>query len=118
MNIQFQKKLSAYFGLQKLMYAQLFKVNFDIDTESKRLSAVRQYSDKTFQTRWIERAGPIPWSPRSSDLTLCDYLSWRYVIDFVFCEPPTTNEELGNKTGQEIETSDKKIKQCVQNHGN
>ena len=39
--------------------------------------------------RWIGRASqddspPLPWPPRSPDLTSCDYVLWGYVKDHMF----------------------------------
>jgi hypothetical protein len=34
---------------------------------------VRQFLDATFPKRWIERDGPIPWPPRSPDITFLDF---------------------------------------------
>lgn len=67
---------------------------------------VRQYLDQKLPNRWIGRAGPIPWPPRSPDLTPCDYFLWGYLKDFVYRELPTSIEELKNKIRQAIQTID------------
>jgi hypothetical protein len=47
---------------------------------------VRKYLNKTFPNRWIGRGrdGPIPWPPRSPDITPLDFFFWDYVKDQVF----------------------------------
>ena len=35
--------------------------------------AVRQFLNDTFPERWIGRDGPIPWPPRSPDITPLDF---------------------------------------------
>jgi hypothetical protein len=39
---------------------------------------------QTFPNRWIGRDGPIPWPPRSPDITPQDFFFWDYVKDQVF----------------------------------
>jgi len=41
----------------------------------------------TFPNRWFGRDGPIPWPPRSPDITPLDIFSWGYVKDKVFSTP-------------------------------
>ena len=38
--------------------------------------AVRDWLDITFGERWIGRGGPVPWPPRSPDLTPMDFWFW------------------------------------------
>ena len=38
----------------------------------------------TFPERWIGRDGPIPWPPRSPDITPLDFFLWGYVKDIVY----------------------------------
>ena len=45
--------------------------------------AVRQFLNDTFPERWIGRDGPIPWPPRSPDITPLDFFLWGYVKDIV-----------------------------------
>ena len=37
---------------------------------------VHQFLNETFPDRWIEHDSPIPWPPRFSDITLCDFFLW------------------------------------------
>ena len=45
---------------------------------------VRQFLNDTFPERWIGRDGPIPWSPRSPNITPLDFFLWGYVKDIVY----------------------------------
>jgi len=45
---------------------------------------VRQFLNQTFPDRWIGRDGPIPWPPRSPDITPLDFFLWGYVKDIVY----------------------------------
>jgi len=37
---------------------------------------VRRFLVATFPNRWIGRDGPIPWPPRSPDITPLDFILW------------------------------------------
>ena len=45
---------------------------------------VRGFLNQTFPDRWIGRDGPIPWPPRSPDITPLDFFLWGYVKDIVY----------------------------------
>ena len=45
---------------------------------------VRQFLNDTFPERWIGRDGPIPWLPRSPDITQLDFSLWGYVKDIAY----------------------------------
>ncbi|GFS89326.1 DUF4817 domain-containing protein [Trichonephila clavipes] len=61
---------------------------------------VREFLNEHLLHRWIGRAGPkdficLHWSPRSPDLTPCDFFLWGFVKDKVFVRPvPQDLEEL------------------------
>jgi hypothetical protein len=38
----------------------------------------------------IGRDGPIPWSPRSPDITPLDFFLWGYIKDIVYKTPVTS----------------------------
>ena len=38
----------------------------------------------TFPERWVGRDGPIPWPPRSPDITPLDFFVWGYVKGIVY----------------------------------
>ena len=42
------------------------------------------FLNETFPDRWIGRDGPIPWPPRSPDITTLDFFLWGYVNDIVY----------------------------------
>ena len=45
---------------------------------------VRGFLNQTLLDRWIGWGGPIPWLPRSPDITPLDFLLWDYVKDIVY----------------------------------
>ena len=51
------------------------------------LGEVREYLKTRFPGRWIGRAAPIAWPPRSPDLTPLDFFLWGFVKDRVFVPP-------------------------------
>jgi hypothetical protein len=56
--------------------------------------ATREFLDITFRTHWIGRGGPVPWPPRSPDLTPMDYFLWGYIKSKVYETPPTSQDDL------------------------
>jgi hypothetical protein len=50
--------------------------------------------DISFPNRWIGRAGPILWPPRSPDLNPCDFFVWGHMKQLVYVSPVNTIEEL------------------------
>lgn len=59
---------------------------------------VRTYLDIVFPNRWIGRAGPIEWPPRSPDLTPLDYFLWGFLKDKVFRAGfPVNLQEMQNR---------------------
>src|SRR5215469_2188886 len=55
---------------------------------------VRAYLDQTFADRWIGRAGPLAWPPRSPDLNPLDFYLWGHIKTTVYRTKPTTINEL------------------------
>jgi hypothetical protein len=51
------------------------------------LEQVREYPNAHFLGRWIGRAAPIAWPPRSPDFTPLDFFLWGFVKDRVFVSP-------------------------------
>jgi hypothetical protein len=45
---------------------------------------VMAYLNQYYQNRWIGRHGPMPWSPRSPDLTLPDSFLWRVMKEMTY----------------------------------
>ena len=55
---------------------------------------VRAYLDQTFPDRWIGRAGPFAWPPRSPDLNPLDFYLWGHVKTAVYRTKPRSTAEL------------------------
>ncbi|KAJ4435395.1 hypothetical protein ANN_18010 [Periplaneta americana] len=55
---------------------------------------VRNHLNATFPDCWIGRGGPVPWPPRSPDLTPLDFFLWGDVKRFVYEIPIDTAEDL------------------------
>jgi len=45
---------------------------------------VREFLNVFFPNRWLGRGGPIPWPPRSPDLTPLDYYFWGHMKTLVY----------------------------------
>ena len=57
-------------------------------------TVVRNWLDRSFDQRWLGRAGPHEWPARSPDLTPCDFFLWGYVKELVYKSNPTNLDEL------------------------
>lgn len=55
---------------------------------------VRDFLDENFPDRWCGRGGPIPWPPRSPDLTPLDFFLWGFVKNIVYQTPVPSLDEL------------------------
>ena len=55
---------------------------------------VREWLDANFPERWIGRAGPVAWPPRSPDLTPLDFFVWGYVKTLVYETAPQNINDL------------------------
>ena len=45
---------------------------------------MRDYLNESFPNRWLGRGRPIPWPPRSPDLTPLDYYIWSHMNTLVY----------------------------------
>jgi hypothetical protein len=45
---------------------------------------VREYLNKSFPNRWLNRGGPVAWPPRSPDLTHLNYYLWGHMKTLVY----------------------------------
>jgi hypothetical protein len=54
----------------------------------------REFLEVYFPVRLVGRDEPIPWPPRSPDITPLDFFLWGYVKDIVYKTPVTTFGEL------------------------
>jgi hypothetical protein len=68
------------------------------------LMSGRKYDVIPQNGRWVGRDGPIPWPPRSPDITPLDFFLWGYVKDIVYKTPVTSLDELKLRTVAAIET--------------
>ena len=55
---------------------------------------VRTWLDQNYANRWMGRGGPIPWPPRSPDLTPMDFYVWGYLKEKVYAVRIDTMEQL------------------------
>lgn len=55
---------------------------------------VRDWLDNNYPGRWIGRGGPVPWPPRSPDLTPLDFFLWGTVKENVYREPVRSRDDL------------------------
>lgn len=55
---------------------------------------VRDYLDTVFPNRWIGRAGPIAWPPRSPDCNSLDFFLWGHVKSLVYDAGPVPSIEV------------------------
>ena len=66
--------------------------------------------NRVLQQRWIGRAEkgdnhPLPWPPRSPDLTPCDFFLWGFVKDSVYVPPlPMSLKELRDRITHALQT--------------
>ncbi|XP_045448977.1 uncharacterized protein LOC123657478 [Melitaea cinxia] len=55
---------------------------------------VREYLNEVFPNSWIGRDGPIPWPPRSPDLTPIDFYVWGRAKELVYTEEIQSRDHL------------------------
>ena len=65
---------------------------------------VCQCLNETFPDRWIGCDGPIPWPPRSSDITPLDFLLWGYVKDIIYRTKVRDINDLQHRIIEAIDT--------------
>jgi len=71
---------------------------------------VRTFMDSKFPNKWIGRGGPIPWPPRSPDLTPPDFFLWGFIKDKVYSKSPSSLDEL--KDGIKIAFTEVPVAMC------
>lgn len=72
---------------------------------------VRGFLNQTYPDRWIGRDGPIPWPPRSPDITPLDFFLWGYVKDIVYRTKIRDISDLKQKITDAIATIDEAMLQ-------
>ena len=65
-----------------------------------RSNQVSDWLHEFFQERVIALNHDPEWSPRSPDLTPCDYFLWGYVKSKVFVSPPDSLDDLKTRITQ------------------
>ena len=70
-----------------------------------------EFLNETFPDRWIERDGPIPWPPRSPDITPLDFFLWGYVKDTVYRTKVREMTDLKQRISNAIATIDEAMLQ-------
>ena len=55
---------------------------------------VLAHLDAEYPNRWIGRGGPVPWPPRSPDLTPLDFFLWGAMEQLVYVTPVESVEDL------------------------
>lgn len=71
-----------------------------------------------FGEQWIGRGGPVPWPPRSPDMTVMDYWLWGHLKDRVYRTAPTTREDMKTRIRRECQQlSEEDVKRAVNNMG-
>lgn len=90
---------------------------------------VRDYLNIVFPNRWIGRGGPLPWPPRSPDLTPLDYFLWGFLKDKVFRTVPANLQEMKTRIEENClipddqmftnvrESFEKRILSCIHENG-
>lgn len=71
---------------------------------------VREYLDNVFPNSWIGRDGPIPWPPRSPDLTPLDFYVWGRAKELVYATEVDTREELIRRIHEAFGTIQREIR--------
>uniref|UniRef100_A0A3Q2XIB6 Uncharacterized protein n=1 Tax=Hippocampus comes TaxID=109280 RepID=A0A3Q2XIB6_HIPCM len=72
---------------------------------------VRGFLNQKFPDRWIGRDGPIPWPPRSPDITPLDFFLWGYVKDIVYRKKLRDITDLKQRMTDAIATIDEAMLQ-------
>lgn len=58
---------------------------------------VREHLDNAFPNSWIGRDGPIPWPPRSPDLTPLDFYIWGRAKELVYATEVESRQDLSQR---------------------
>lgn len=56
--------------------------------------AVRSHLNRSFPHRWIGRGEPVPWPPRSPDLSSLDFFLWGAIKCVVYRDPVESEMDL------------------------
>lgn len=92
---QIVPEMRASAARQNIAWADVYFQQDGAPAHYSRL--VRQYLNIVFPNRWIGRAGPIAWPPRSPDLTPLDFFLWGFLKDRVFRTICQSVQEMENR---------------------
>lgn len=96
--------------LEEIPLANLREVYFQQDGAPAHFTwTVRRHLDAEYGERWIGRGGPVPWPPRSPDLTPLDFFLWGRVKDLVYNDESTSSEDLRNRIVNAFDTMKRDI---------
>jgi len=73
------------------------------DGAPPHFSFVTDVLNERFPDAWIGRGGPIPWSPRSPDLSPLDLFLWGYIKNIVYAEKIKNIQHLQERITSAIE---------------
>lgn len=91
--------------------------------------AVRDILNRLFPNKWIGRGGPVPWPPRSPDLTAPDFFLWGMLKEKCYADIPTTPDDMkqrirnacaniSRKTLRDVQEAFKRrIRKCLEVNG-
>ena len=65
---------------------------------------VTEVLNERFPDAWIGRGGPIPWPPRSPDLSPLHFFLWRYIKNTVYAEKIRNIQQLQERITSAVET--------------
>ena len=62
-----------------------------------------------FPGHFISRFGDVPWPPRSTDLSMCNFFLWGYLKSRVYAHKPRTLNNLKETIRRETRPSDRQL---------
>lgn len=87
--------LMLFDALEDLPLAQRNNIWYMHDGAPAHYAVVAQnVLNDSFPRRWIGRAGPVRWPPRSPDLNPLDYFLWGHLKNIVYEQQLNTVEDL------------------------
>lgn len=92
---------------QNIPWADVYFQQDGAPAHSSRL--VTRYLNIVFPGRWIGRFGPMPWPPRSPDLTPLDFFLWGFLKDKVFRTRPDNLQDMENRILENSQIPDREM---------
>lgn len=82
-------------NLSRLDHFNIERVYFQQDgAPAHNAIIVSEFLVQTFGPRYIGTRGPVPWPPRSPDLSILDFFLWAFLKDKIYQEHNNTVNEL------------------------